>query len=215
MKNPWIVLGLIAVVLVGGSVFYSNSQSNSSNEGVVLSPHIKGNTEATVTLTEYSDFQCPACAAFQPVLEDVFAQFGDSIKFEYKHFPLPMHPFAEPAARAAEAAAQQDAFFEFHDLLFANQQAWSNAANPTVFFYQYAETLGLDVDQFKRQYGASMFRTRIQEDAIEARGLGVTGTPTFFLNGERMVINTYEEFIEQIASAVGQPTQSTDVKFGI
>lgn len=215
MKNPWIVLGIIAVVLVGGSVFYSNSLSESNNEGVVLTPHIKGDSEAIVTLTEYSDFQCPACAAFQPVLDDVFAQYGDSLKFEYKHFPLPMHPVAEPAARAAEAAAQQDKFFQYHDLLFANQEVWSNAANPVAFFNQYAEELDLDVDQFKRNYGSSMIRDRVREEANEARGLGLTGTPTFFLNGEKMVINTYAEFVEQIAAALGESPEATDVKFGI
>ena len=105
-KNPWAIIGIVAVVLVGGSIWYSGTVAEKNNEGITFSPHIKGNPEATVTLAEYSDFQCPACASFHPVVIDVMEEFGDKIAFEYKHFPLPIHPLAEPAARAAEAAAE-------------------------------------------------------------------------------------------------------------
>lgn len=221
MKNPWVIIGIIAVVLFGGSIWYSNSAAEKNNEGITFSPHIKGNPEAAVKLVEYSDFQCPACAAFQPVVADVLTQFGDAIAFEYKHFPLPIHPLAEPAARAAEAAGQQGAFFEFHDKLFENQTAWSNSPNPMLQFTAYAEELGLDTEQFRRQYSASLIRERVREDLAEARELGLTGTPTFFLNGERMVIQTYEDFVNQIAAAVNPeeagttPEAAPAVEFGI
>jgi protein-disulfide isomerase len=203
MKNPWIVIAIIVAVLLGGSVWYSSQVGQEGNEGIIFEPHYKGNPAAAVTLVEYSDFQCPACAAFQPVLEDVIGQFGDSLRIEFKHFPLiDIHSLAEPAARAAEAAGQQGAFFEFHDLLYANQEAWAKSPNPAGMFIQYAEELGLDVDKFKSQSRASMIRDRVREDLQEARSLGLTGTPSFFLNGERMSFLTYEEFINQIEQAI-------------
>jgi protein-disulfide isomerase len=220
MKNPWVIIGIIAVVLFGGSFWYASSTADKNNEGIAFEPHLKGNPDASVVLVEYSDFQCPACAAFQPVVEDVLSQYGDSVRFEYKHFPLPIHPLAEPAARAAEAAGQQGKFFEFHDLLFANQLGWANSVNPAIPFVQFAEQLELDIDTFKRHYNASVIRDRVREDLAESRQLSLTGTPTFLLNGQRMVITTYEDFVNQIAAAVnpdapavtiGVPT----VEFGI
>ncbi len=202
MKNPWVIVGIVAVVLIGGSIWYSNNVSTRNNEGVTLNPHIKGAEGAVVTLVEYSDLQCPACAAFQPYVDEVVAAYGDSLKFEYKHFPLPIHPYAEVAARAAEAAGIQGKFFEYSNLLFTNQATWSKAINPNINFIQYAEELGLDTDQFKRHMNASLVRDKIRADSEAGRELGITGTPTFFLNGERMVIQTYDDFRAQIEAAI-------------
>lgn len=220
MKNPWVIVGLVAVVLFGGAIFLSNGSVSKSNEGVVITENIKGNSEASVVLTEYSDFQCPACAAFQPALDQVLAAYGDSIRFEYKHFPLPIHQFAINAAVAAEAAGQQGKFFEFHDALFANQNVWANATAPNALFVSYAEELGLDVEQFARQMKSSMLRDKVKDELAEGRVLQVTGTPTFYLNGEKMEINTYEDFILQVAAAVDpenvpETESTTEVNFGI
>jgi protein-disulfide isomerase len=203
MKNPWVIVSLIAVVLIGGSVWYSSRVSESNNEGITFSANIKGNQEAAVTLTEYSDFQCPACAAFYFKVEEVLSKYPNDVKLEYKHFPLmSIHPYAEPAARAAEAAAQQGKFFEFADLLFKNQTTWSKSPNPTTVFYKYAEELGLDIELFKRHHNASVVRDRVKEGFNEAVNLGLTGTPTFYLNGEKMEFETYEEFDALIEAAV-------------
>jgi protein-disulfide isomerase len=202
MKNPWIIVLVIAVVLIGGSVWYSGNVSEKNNEGVTFSPNVKGNAESAVTLVEYSDLQCPACAAFQPILNEVLTQYGDQIKFEYKHLPLPMHPFAEHAARAAEAAGQQGAFFAFHDKLFAEQAVWTRSGNPSASFLKFAEELGLDQEKFKRHMNASLVRDKVRAEAKEAREKGVTGTPTLFLNGTRMSFETYEDFKNQIVLAI-------------
>ena len=204
MKNPWVVIGVIAVVLIGGSVWYSAQISKSYNEGVVLSKHIKGNPDAVVALTEYSDFECPACKQFEPIVNEILAQYGDNILFEYKHFPLiQIHPYAEQAASAAEAAGQQGKFFEFKELLFENQEAWvpPNPA-PSKYFSQYAEELGLDMPQFNRQLRSSLIKDNVRASYSIARDLGLTSTPTFFLNGQKMNITTYQDFIEQVKNAV-------------
>lgn len=202
MKNPWVVIGVITVVLFGGAFWYSSTVTERNNAGVTVEDRIKGNPEAEVRLVEYSDFQCPACAAFEPVLEEVLATYGEQLAFEYKHFPLPIHPYAAQAAVAAEAAGQQGQFFAYHDLLFDNQAEWSNSATPVVQFRAYAEELGLDLDTFNRHLNATILKDRVRSQMQEGRDLQVTGTPTFFLNGERMVIETYEDFVTQIATAV-------------
>ncbi len=203
MKNPWVIIGLLAVVLIGGAVWYSNVSAEKNNEGVAITSHVKGNEAATVTLVEYSDFQCPACAQFQPVMEEIMAKYGDQIKFEYRHFPLlQIHPLAEPAARAAEAAGQQGKFFEYHDLLFINQKEWTASANPTPYFIKYAKELQLDEDQFRRQARSSIIQEHIRAQYDEAREQNFTGTPSFLLNGQPMKFETFEEFEAQIQAAI-------------
>lgn len=191
------------VVLIGGAVWYSNTVAKTYNEGVEVKSHVKGSDSAAVTLVEYSDFQCPACGAFQPVLNEVLAQHGDKIKFEYKHYPLvQIHPFAEPAARAAEAAGQQGKFFEYADMLFAKQAEWSKGSNPTGFFTRYATELGLDMELFAKHQKSSVLADNVKANMMEARGLGLTGTPSFYLNGVKMENATFDDFKAQIDAAV-------------
>ncbi len=213
MKNfTWKTFAVIAVVLIGASIVYSNFANNQANEGVVLSAHTKSGSDSKITLTEYSDFQCPACGQFFPIVQSILAEYGDQITFEYKHFPLvSIHPFAIPAAKAAEAAGQQGKFFEMHDKLFENQSIWSRATNPQAHFVQYAEDLELDVDLFKRHMGASLIKDKIESEFREARDLGLTGTPSFLLNGVRMQYQTYEDFKMAIEQALGVSDDGKEV----
>ena len=202
------------VVLIGGSIWFSGRSVDKNNEGVDTSVvHAKGGAESDVVLVEYSDFQCPACGAFQPYVAEVLETHGDLLRFEYKHFPLPIHPFAEQAARAAEAAGQQGKFFEFHDKLFAEQTAWSNSVNPSVFFLRYADELDLDMDTFGRQMKSTLLRDKVRASGAEARAQGLTGTPTFFLNGKRMEIKSYQDFANQISTAIN-PSSDTGSSTG-
>ncbi len=227
MKNPWVIIGIITVLLFGGAIWYSGVSSEQNNEGVELIKHVMGNPDAAVTLVEYSDFQCPACASFQPVVAEILSQYGEELQFEYKHFPLPMHQHALQAAVASEAAAQQGKFYEFHVLLFGNQKDWSAAATPNTFFIQYAEQLGLDLDLFKKHLNSSVLRDKVKDDFKAGKELGITGTPSFYLNGEFMDPNefkTIEGFIERIVFAIDPDSASTteagvspkaEVRFGI
>jgi protein-disulfide isomerase len=224
-KHFWKIIFAVAVVLIGGSMIYAQYSGSKANEGVVLGDHIKGNTESTVRLTEYSDFQCPACGQFYPVVKDVLAQYGDRISFEYRHYPLlSIHPYALPAAKAAEAAGVQGKFFEMHDKLFENQNAWSKSAAPQAYFIQYAEELGLDVPLFKQHMRASLIEDKIQDQFNEAQEKGLTGTPSFFLNGEKLEFQTFEDFFGAIEAALGVTAEGetastsapqSDVMFGL
>jgi protein-disulfide isomerase len=201
MKNPWVVIGVIIVLLIAGSVWLSNSSAKENNSGVEVKAQIKGNPNG-LSLTVYSDFQCPACAAYQPTIEKVMNDFGDQIRFEYKHLPLSIHPLAQSAAQAAEAAGQQGKFFEFHDLLFTNQNVWSKMTNPTITFNKYAEDLELDLEKFNRHIKSTLLRDKVRKDAREAIANQVTGTPTFFLNGVKVQVTSFEDFYTQIEHAL-------------
>lgn len=203
MKNPWLIFGGIIALLFVGAFYIASTAGDANNQGIEEVTHIKGNPDAEVVLVEYSDFQCPACQAMYPVVSGLIAEYGDQIRFEYRHFPIErIHPYAVQAAVAAEAAGQQGKFYEFHDLLFDNQQTWGQSPAPTAFFQQYAEELGLDVATFKRHANASVLRDKVRGQQQEGLAAGVTGTPTMFLNGERMVYTTYDEFIAQVAAAI-------------
>src|ERR671933_2039836 len=142
--------------------------------------HIRGPLEAPVTVVEYGDFQCPYCGPAEPIVRELLRDFGD-VRYVWRHLPLnDVHPQAELAAEAAEAAAAQDAFWPMHDLLLDHQDALQPAD-----FIRYAEQLGLDIERFSSQLRKHAGANRVAEDVNSADLSGVSGTPTFFINGRR------------------------------
>jgi protein-disulfide isomerase len=142
--------------------------------------HVFG-PEDGVVLLEYGDFECPYCGDAYPSLKKVLSRMGDQVAFAFRHFPIAAkHPRAERAAQAAEAAAGQERFWEMHDLLFEHQDALTPPA-----LTGYAAQLGLDVERFADDLRRRRFAPRVREDVVTADGSGVTGTPTFFINGRR------------------------------
>jgi protein-disulfide isomerase len=214
MKNPWLIFGGIIALLFIGAFYIASTAGEANNEGIEEMTHFKGNADAAVVLVEYSDFQCPACRAMYPIVSELVEQYGESLRFEYRHFPIEgSHPYALQAAVAAEAAGQQGKFYEFHDALFENQEAWSQSPTPNVFFAQYAEELGLDMDMYRRHSNASVLRDKVRAQQQTGIEVGVTGTPTMFLNGERMQYSTYDQFAEQVIRAIDPslvPTPDVD-----
>lgn len=168
---------------------------------------VRGNPDATVTLIEYSDFQCPACEYFADITEKLVNEFGGHIAFVYRHLPLiTIHQAAVPAARAAEAAGLQGKFWEMHDKLFSHQSAWSKSDDFDKDFLAYAEELGLDPDQFVTDYNSAEVRAKVDAALASAQDLGLNSTPSFFLNGQRLSPNPrgYEAFRQIIREALGQ-----------
>jgi protein-disulfide isomerase len=138
----------------------------------------KGPGAAPVTIVEFSDFQCPFCAKVLPTVRRIQDTYGQTVRVVWKHMPLPNHRDAVAAAVAAEAAGKQGKFWEFHDLLFANQVRLQPDA-----LTRYARELGLDVPRFEADRGAADVRKRVDADAAEALAMGIDGTPAFFING--------------------------------
>jgi len=142
--------------------------------------HIRGPREAPVTVVEYGDFECPYCGQAEPIVRELLADFGD-VRYVWRHLPLnDVHPNAQLAAEVAEVADRQGKFWEMHDLLFEHQDALAPK-----YLFQYAAQLGLDLDQFRKDMREHVGAARIAEDVDSADLSGVSGTPTFFINGRR------------------------------
>jgi Na+/H+ antiporter NhaA len=143
--------------------------------------HLRGPEDAPVTVVEYADFECPYCGRAEPVVRDLLANFGADLRYVWRHLPLnDVHPNAQLAAEASEAARDQNAFWEFHDLLLDNQ----GALKPRDLA-RYGEELGLDVERFSADLRRHSGAGRVAEDVDGADLSGVSGTPTFFINGRR------------------------------
>jgi Na+/H+ antiporter NhaA len=142
--------------------------------------HVRGPIDAPVTVVEYGDFECPYCGQAEPVVRELLRDFGD-VRYVWRHLPLnDVHPRTQLAAEATEAAADQGAFWEMHDLLLGNQEA----LRPSDLI-AYAEQLGLDIERFTDALRAHAGAARVAEDVDSADLSGVSGTPTFFVNGRR------------------------------
>jgi protein-disulfide isomerase len=156
---------------------------------------VKGDPEAKVVLTEYGDFQCPACANYAPLVKRLSEETSKGLKVVYRHFPLTsIHKNAIPSAQAAEAAGRQGKFWEMHDTLYEKQTEWSDERDVKEKFIEYARILGLDEEKFKSDYDSDEVRQRIESDLSKALQLGLNSTPTFFLNGQKIAPRSYENF---------------------
>lgn len=181
------ILGAGLVLFVGNVLTSDPSDAQTEFEMPVLeNDWIKGNPEAEVTVVEYADFQCPHCKDAVQTVDSLLDTYGDDIRFVYRYFPLAFFKNSMTAARAAEAAGQQGKFFEMHDVLFENQNEWANLANPKETFLGYAEELELDLEAFETAYEADETEERIVSSRDSGIEFGVTGTPTFFVNGTRV-----------------------------
>ncbi|WP_185958180.1 DsbA family protein [Fodinibius sediminis] len=147
-------------------------------------------------ITEYSDYQCPACGYFHPIVERLKQNMGDDIEFRMRYFPLNSHRYAALAARAAEAARNQGKFYEMHSMLFENQEQWSRSSNPAMAIVNYAREIGLDMNQFTDELNAAETQEAVMQQRQEGVSKGVNSTPTFFIEGEKVdpLPKSYEEF---------------------
>lgn len=217
-KGFWAVIAAIVILFVGIAAFGGNDEAKDTNSSKdsSLSNNVEGKGTSGVTLVEYGDYECPYCVAAAPVVKAGVAAFGDEIKFQFRHFPLTnIHRNAFAAARAAEAAALQGKFWEMHDSLYdaSNNLAWTKATNPNTFFEQYAKSIGLDVEQYKKDFASSQVNDTVNADMEEGQRLGITGTPTFFINGKKVTIEpTIDSFNKAVNEALAK--QSSDSKPG-
>lgn len=212
MSKQFLAILLAIALLFIGIFAFTKSKSGTpdggnSNQSAQTSNHTVGAGNKKVTLVEYGDFQCPACKSFYPVVKQVKEAYGDDIKFQFMHFPLTqIHPNAMQASRSAEAAGNQGKFFEMHDLLYENQDQWSQSSNPTSTFESFAEQLGLNMDQFKSDVISAKTLAVINADQKSGQALGVESTPTFVINGKKLDKNptSLEEFKKLIDEEIAK-----------
>lgn len=200
-KNVWIIFIAACVLILGGLVYYSNSNkldvSQYKNMSVIagnddngnIGDHVYGNADSKVLLVEYGDYQCPGCGQAYPIVKEISEQYEDQIGFVFRNFPLAsMHPNARAAAAAVEAAGLQGKFWEMHDKIYENQQNWqaASAQDRTGMFTSYATEFGLDGEQIKTDMASTAVANKIDFDMALGKQAGVHATPTFYLNGQEI-----------------------------
>ncbi len=198
----FVVFGILAFAGYKLFVFINTPTVENASVAIDLTSedHIEGKQEAAVTLIEYGDFQCPACAAYYPLIKQLHGDFPDNLKVVFRHYPLTqIHKNAHPAARSAEAANLQGKFWEMHDKLYEQQEEWSNLGDPKDKFVEYADSIGLDKDKFLEDYDSQTVKDRIAVDITSGDRLGVNATPTFYLDGVKLSsVKSYQEFKDMV-----------------
>src|ERR671930_736370 len=174
------------------------------------SDHIRGfaNNNSPITLVEYGDYECPYTGMAYPIVKELIREFGnDKIRFVFRNFPLnDIHPHAQHASEAAEAAAAQDKFWQMHDYLFEHQKVLDDA-----HLLEYAQKVGLDIHKFKDDMSRHVYSRLIEESLKGGIDSGVEGTPTFFINGVRYEdsfdLRTFSETLQKYLSAQAHETR--------
>ena len=189
---PFVIVVVVALATFGsGAILYRAKRPQLRNlpenqsvpaKGDQQSAHIRGNPDAPVTLEEFGDFQCPPCGQFAGFVEELLKEYDPRLRVVFRNLPLPSHEHAREAALAAEAAGFQGKFWEMHDTLYREQETWSKAPNVRELFESYAGTIGLDLDQFKKDMDGDKARERVDSDHALADSLGIKMTPTLFIN---------------------------------
>jgi protein-disulfide isomerase len=181
-KAFWAVIAAIIVIFGGILLFKSSNANTPSSSSAKPTHHVEGKGTTGVVLVEYGDYQCPFCG---------------------QYYLIQLHQNAFAAARAAEAADMQGKFWEMHDMLYENQNAWSANPKSLTVFEGYAQRLGLNVTQFRKDFGSSAVNDRINADIIEFdKTKQEKGTPTFFLDGKKIKPTSLDEFSKLIDQAI-------------
>ncbi|MEK7543511.1 MAG: thioredoxin domain-containing protein [Patescibacteria group bacterium] len=192
----------VTVAIIGGATFIFSKppappKPIAREELVTADSFQTGNASAAAWLVEFSDFQCPACRTFAPVVDELVTKYSDKLLFVYRHYPLSQHAFAKPAALAAEAAGEQGKFWEMGKLLFENQDQLSTAP-----WGDLADQLKLDRKKFDAAINSDTLKTKVDRDETDAIRLGLPGTPSFFLNGVMITVASPADLKRAVEEAV-------------
>jgi len=206
-----IIASLIAATFFGGAIVYSSLASPepadaTERKNITVrddSRRLSTAEDGKVTLVEFLDFECEACGAAYPFIEQLRKQYDGKVTFVVRYFPIPSHKNANNAAYAAESAGRQGKFEEMYKRLYDTQTEWGESQDSkAALFRTYAEDLRLDLDTYDADVKNPEVAARVQKDIDDGTKLGVSGTPTFYLNGQRLIPSNTEEFIQAIDEAL-------------
>lgn len=192
------VIVTTVVILIGAIFFFSKPSKEISIE--TLTPQdawATGSANPKVTLVEFADFECPACGAAHPFIKQLVERYQNDLRFVYRHFPLDQHKNAKIAAEAVESAGAQGRFWEMHDLLFKNQNQLSREK-----ILGLANEIGLNMEQFTKELDEGKYKNKVEQDVVTGNSVGVTSTPTFFLNGKKLTGASLNQMTQQIEKAL-------------
>ena len=193
---PFVIIAAVALAtLVSGAMLYRAKRlpaltipenSAAPGAGGAESGHVRGRSDAPVTIIEFGDFQCPPCANLSEPINQLERDYRSRLRVVFRHFPLGNHLHAREAALASEAADLQGRFWEMHDLLYREQSVWSKAQDVRVLFNAYAGMLGLNIDRFRKDMESEQGKARVKSDEHQAAALSLANTPTIFINDRRV-----------------------------
>ena len=204
-------VGIVFFALFALLIYKTNSGSNPVTDSNLLigqGSYMTGTKEAKVNVVEFGDYQCPACAYASPIAQQLVMAYKDNpnVNFVFRNFPLPQHSNAMISAEAAEAARVQGKFLEMSEMLYGRQNEWSGNPKAIEVFIGYAQKLGLDVKAFTDSVNQKKFQDLIIKDRSDGQALGVNSTPSFFINGEKIVgIPSFDEFKKKIDDKLQTP----------
>ena len=186
------IVGIIVVTiaLIIGGVFFLGKSKPQATEAVVdkteltqNAKNVLGEQTAKVQIIEFGDYQCPACAQAQPILNKILENNKDKVYFAFRHYPLPQHKNAREAAYFAQSAANQGKFWKMHNMIYENQKEWENSDKAKEVFTGYAQKIGLDLEKLNQDLDG--VKGIVDQDFSDGNKLGVDSTPTFFINGQK------------------------------
>jgi protein-disulfide isomerase len=221
-KNKvFIIVVIITVILILGGVLIFSGKSSTNipigkvsasllipqgaieTSGIVNGSYLPASSSATVTLVEFGDYECPACGEYNPIVKQALTDYVGKITYIFRNYPLAQHANAQISSDAVEAAGLQGKYWQMHDKVYDTQNDWINLSDPTSIFAGYAKDLGLNVDQFTKDLSSSTIKNIVQNDLNDGNTIGITETPTFYLNGQKMTLTgTYDQFKSLIDSAL-------------
>lgn len=210
MSKRFLLIMAACVAIFTGLLLINKKDAGAPTAVGQVTNHTYGEGKSGVTVTEYGDFQCPACFNYYPIFKQLKEKYKDQVTFQFRHFPIiSAHQNAMAAHRAAEAAGRQSKFWEMHDLLYERQKTWETSTNASGVFEDYAMELGLNVDQFKTDVASESANDDVQADFQAGEDAGVVGTPTFFIDGKLIETpNSLEAFEQLIDTAIQEKTTS-------
>lgn len=195
------IIGATMVIIVGALIIFSKPTPQkpalARQDLIASDTHTIGNAGASAFLVEFSDFQCPACKAFQPAVDIVLDKYKDKLLFAYRHFPLDQHPFSKESALTAEAAGEQGKFWEMGKLLFENQEKFADN-----LWKELAKQLGLDEKKFDEAFSSKTLTDKIDRDRAYGDQISVNATPTFFLNGKKLELTSQGDLVKAVESVI-------------
>lgn len=207
IRNIIIIFAICVLIIGGGIWLYSrsagetNDYTNKQNV-IVRNDSLKVGNGEKITLVEFADFECPACAIVSPAIEKILEEYKKDITFVFRHFPLTQHYNAVLAGKAGEAANDQGKFAEMYKKIYAERARWGDRKTlQTEVFIQFAREIGLDVEKFRSDIESDKYEEKIKNDFRDGISLGVNSTPTFFINNIKYVGAIPYENLKEIVEA--------------
>jgi len=219
-NKTFIIIGLITLIIFVGGIFLFSGGGNTNvstkvvnssllvpQNAIITSGFANGNylpasSSATVTLVEFGDYECPACGVYSPFVKQLLTEFAGKINYLFRNYPLAQHKNASISSYAVEAAGLQGMYWQMHERVYTTQGDWSSLSDPTSVFTGYAKDLGLDINKFSADMNSSVVKDKVQNDLNDGNTIGITETPTFYLNGQKSTLTGSYDQLKGLVQAV-------------